>query len=94
MQMCKCSLFDPNRVKEINFNFGRHRVDPIGTIVAPHVDELLNLHYKYLGFEILQRDIANSEAVWVRRMKLPGGDTNIDGQTRSYARTGARWRKD
>lgn len=51
MQMCKTSLFDPKGIEEINFNPGRHRTDPIGTILAPHSDELLNLHYKYLGFE-------------------------------------------
>ena len=50
-QMCKCSLFDPNSIDEINFTPGRHRAEPSGRVIAPPRDELLNLHYKYLGFD-------------------------------------------
>jgi glycosyltransferase involved in cell wall biosynthesis len=52
-QMCKTSVFDPERIEEINFNPGRHRTDPVGIVVAPASDELLNLHYKYLGFDYI-----------------------------------------
>ena len=51
IQMCKCSVFDPDEIDEINFTPGRHRVEPSGNVRAPRSDELLNLHYKYLGFE-------------------------------------------
>jgi glycosyltransferase involved in cell wall biosynthesis len=50
VQMCKISLFDPNRIEEINFSPGRHRAAPTGEVRIPRRDELLNLHYKYLGF--------------------------------------------
>ena len=49
--MCKLSLFDPSRISEINFTIGRHTAEPEGHVVFPDQDELMLLHYKYLGFE-------------------------------------------
>ncbi len=54
IQMCKCSLFDPNRIEEINFTPGRHCTAPSGDVLAPARDELLNLHYKYLGLSYVR----------------------------------------
>ena len=47
--MNKLSLFAPDRIEETNFSAGRHFAKPTGAVVFPPIDELLNLHYKYLG---------------------------------------------
>ena len=47
----KLNLFSPDHVRATNFTPGRHAAEPQGDIVAPDRDELLLLHYKYLGFE-------------------------------------------
>ena len=47
----KLNLFSPDHIRATNFAPGRHRADPQGDIVAPPCDELVLLHYKYLGFE-------------------------------------------
>src|ERR1700730_2445288 len=49
-QMCKASLFDPTAIEEINYGPGRHVAEPTGSVRLPPRDELLLLHYKYLGF--------------------------------------------
>jgi glycosyltransferase involved in cell wall biosynthesis len=49
-QMMKCSIFNPSEIREIRFQLGRHRADPIGNLRFPHADEVLLLHYKYLNF--------------------------------------------
>ncbi|MGE0417577.1 MAG: glycosyltransferase family 2 protein [Acetobacteraceae bacterium] len=48
-EMNKLSLFDPDRIAETDFSAGRHFARPSGDVVYPLVDEVLNLHYKYLG---------------------------------------------
>jgi len=48
---CKLSVFDPNAITEINYGAGRHGANPSGRVIAPARDELLLLHYKFLGFE-------------------------------------------
>ena len=50
-RMSKVNIFAPDAVEEINYTLGRHVAHPTGRIVAPDRDELLLLHYKYLGFE-------------------------------------------
>jgi hypothetical protein len=47
--MMKVSIFDPNRIEEIGFTLGRHRVAPKGVLRIPEHDELFLLHYKYLN---------------------------------------------
>lgn len=47
--MNKLSIFDPDLIEETNFEVGRHEANPTGEIVLPEEDELLLLHYKYLG---------------------------------------------
>jgi len=51
--MNKLGIFNPDLVKETNFAVGRHEAEPIGLIKLPKQDELLLLHYKYLGFDYL-----------------------------------------
>jgi hypothetical protein len=47
----KLTLFDPSAISEIDYCVGRHRANPKGQVIAPLRDELLLLHYKFLGFE-------------------------------------------
>jgi hypothetical protein len=47
----KLTFFDPAAITETNYGVGRHVASPIGRVIAPARDELLLLHYKYLGFE-------------------------------------------
>jgi len=49
--MCKLSLFDPAAITAINYDPGRHLARPEGHLVLPERDEVLLLHYKFLGFE-------------------------------------------
>lgn len=71
-QMSKLGFFAPDRIEAINYSPGRHLCAPSGDIFLPHRDELLLLHYKYLGLDRTQarhelsgtrsreRDIANN----------------------------------
>ncbi len=52
-KMNKLSIFDPNAVDDTNFEPGRHIARPTGRIRYPEADEVLNLHYKFLGIDYL-----------------------------------------
>ena len=47
----KLNIFSPNEIDAVNYTPGRHGAAPTGRIVAPARDELLLLHYNFLGFE-------------------------------------------
>jgi hypothetical protein len=47
----KLTFFDPAAITETNYGAGRHGASPTGRVIAPAHDELLLLHYKFLGFE-------------------------------------------
>ena len=49
--MNKLSIFRPDAIEETGFNEGRHIAKPMGSVKLPPRDELMLLHYKYLGFE-------------------------------------------
>lgn len=49
--MSKLSIFDPAALDETGFAPGRHSARPRGRLQWPAHDELLLLHYKYVGFE-------------------------------------------
>ena len=51
----KMNIFSPDAIEETNFNLGRHTAQPVGRVVIPARDELLLLHYRYLGFERTQK---------------------------------------
>lgn len=51
IDMLKLSIFNPDAIDDINFAAGRHKAFPTGNVVLPKADELLLLHYKYLGFD-------------------------------------------
>lgn len=53
LNMNKLSLFNPNEITATNYDVGRHKADPEGNVVYPVRDELLNLHFKYLGLPYL-----------------------------------------
>ena len=53
--MSKMNIFSPNDIDIANFGPGRHEAAPEGNVIAPARDELLLLHYKYLGLERTQR---------------------------------------
>lgn len=55
VNMMKLSIFDPAAITDINFAPGRHGADPQGRVRVPPVDEMLLLHYKYMGFEETHR---------------------------------------
>jgi hypothetical protein len=48
-QMSKLSIFRPGEIEAADFAPGRHTVSFAGTVVYPQQDEVINLHYKYLG---------------------------------------------
>ena len=47
--MSKVGIFRPDCIKAVDFAPGRHHVRLKGEVVFPERDEVLNLHYKYLG---------------------------------------------
>jgi len=49
--MNKLIIFSPDDVDATLCQPGRHKAAPVGRIVAPLRDELLLLHYKYMGFK-------------------------------------------
>ncbi|ELS00691.1 hypothetical protein Xen7305DRAFT_00003920 [Xenococcus sp. PCC 7305] len=51
VKMSKMQIFAPHKIKETNFRPGRHRADFLGEVIIPKRDEMLNLHFKYLGIE-------------------------------------------
>lgn len=51
VRMNKLSIFNPNKIININQAAGRHSAEPSGQVKYPEEDRLLNLHYKYLSFE-------------------------------------------
>ncbi len=55
VKMNKLGIFSPDAIEEVNFALGRHTARPTGNVLAPDRDELLLLHYKYLGLERTQR---------------------------------------
>lgn len=48
----KVILFDPNKIDEINFDFGAHICNPVGLIKYSN-SEFKLLHYKYLNLDYL-----------------------------------------
>jgi len=62
--MNKLSLFKPDAIQETGYIVGRHLCAPAGELRYPARDELMNLHYKYLGFDrTLRRHREQSFAV-------------------------------
>jgi hypothetical protein len=50
----KLNVFNPNAVEETNYSLGRHVARPTGKIIYPEIDELLILHYKYIGIDYVR----------------------------------------
>src|SRR5262249_43840034 len=49
----KLSVFNPNAIAETRYKTGRHWAAPTGHVRYPKQDELLLLHYKFLGLNYL-----------------------------------------
>ena len=49
--MDKLALFNPDAIESMGYSTGRHQANPKGDLRAPRRQELMLLHYKYLGFE-------------------------------------------
>lgn len=47
----RMAVFRPDQIEETNYTVGRHSWSLEGNVVYPARDELMNLHYKYLGVE-------------------------------------------
>lgn len=54
-RVSRLSIFNPKAVRKTHFTGGQHRAHPEGDLRLPRRDELLNLHYKNIGFERLFR---------------------------------------
>ena len=54
----KLNIFSPNEIDAVNYAPGRHSAAPTGRVVVPARDELLLLHYHYLGFERVRKRYA------------------------------------
>ena len=50
-KMSKLSLFRPDALTATRYAVGRHSAQPCGRLLLPARDELLLLHYKYLGLD-------------------------------------------
>jgi hypothetical protein len=54
----KLNIFSPNEIDAVNYSPGRHNAAPTGRVILPARDELLLLHYHYLGFERVRKRYA------------------------------------
>lgn len=72
VQMNKLSIFSPDAIETANFALGRHTARPVGNVLAPDRDEVLLLHYKYLGLERTQTRHEEC-AARLRKMELENG---------------------
>ena len=54
----KICIFNPNEIKEINYEPGRHTASPTGNVIFPETTEIKLLHYKYLGIKYLKERYA------------------------------------
>lgn len=61
-QMSKLGPFRPEKITETNFSPGRHEARLEGEVLFPAKDEMINLHYKYMGLkETHDRHLSASE---------------------------------
>lgn len=51
--LSKCICFNPNKLEEMNFKPGAHKCKPKGKIKIYNKDDIMLLHYKYLGLDYL-----------------------------------------
>lgn len=54
----KLNIFSPGEIDALNYTPGRHKAAPTGHVVLPARDEVLLLHYHYLGFERVRKRYA------------------------------------
>jgi len=54
----KLNIFSPNEIDAVNYSPGRHTAAPTGRVLLPARDELLLLHYRFVGFERVRKRFA------------------------------------
>jgi hypothetical protein len=54
LKMSKLGIFKPDAIEKIAYSPGRHRVNATGQIRFAERDEVLNLHYKFLGLDYVR----------------------------------------
>ena len=52
--MSKLSIFNPNAIEETHFTVGHHEARPTGDVRYPERDELINLHFKWMGLDYVR----------------------------------------
>jgi hypothetical protein len=87
----KPAFFNPDAVVESRFGVARHSCDPLGRIVRPAVEEILLLHYKYLGRDYVVRRHAELGAR--RRAGDIEGNFGIHYEASRTERAFADWRR-
>lgn len=77
--MSKLKFIDPDKIDEAFFSMGGHSANLKGTVKYPESDQLLNLHYKLLGFEYVsgRNAVSNVRRNERDRKKGSGYNTNI-----------------
>ncbi|MEM0896166.1 MAG: glycosyltransferase family 2 protein [Verrucomicrobiota bacterium] len=50
----KPSFFNPDAITDSGFGMARHSAEPKGEVVIPDEQEMMLLHYKYIGWEYLE----------------------------------------
>ena len=86
----KIAVFDPAAIAETNFVPGRHFADPSGRVRYDDRDELMNLHYKYLGAEFVTERYAQLLA----RLGNDEGDESAANHWSLHARQVDSWMRD
>jgi hypothetical protein len=87
-KMSKLSIWNPEVIEETNYSIGRHEATPMGRVKLARRDELLLLHYKYIGFE---RTLARHATLLTG---LGSKDTASDGGQFKYTWSREQLRED
>ena len=93
--LSKLFVFNPIAISETNFAVGRHTAAPSGDIRYPDRDELLGLHYKYLGRDYVLRRYAELNAARRKLDLATTGVLNTPGRRPRSTTTGtsSKWRR-
>jgi Glycosyl transferase family 2 len=87
-KMNKLNIFAPDEIESTNYQPGRHRAALVGNVVAPARDELLLLHYKFLGFDAPNSATSSTGAGRGKRTSPGDGASSICGRANNYGKNG------
>ena len=94
--MSELRIFDPDAIEETDFALGGHGASPTGRLRLPWRDELLLLHYKFLGIDYIRtRSTAlreqmgdyDREQLWDEHYDSKVNDQLLQGFVRSPRRS-------